>query len=304
MKRVLFLLVIVSLVIGNCAFADVKAYDGVWFLGFNMKSPLFGGDNGKVVRQAVAIAVDRTKISKKIMGDDNVPANIIPPNMEGYSSLDAYPHDYRQAKQMMKSAGYPLNDKRIKGITLLHTDGEKTKEIVDEIKMDLINLGFDIQTTEIKYSDTAKWQKALSSGKYDMFVMGYKAGSIGQIFVGDKSTNLFHTFTCYNVSSNEADIVYFNTYDEAIKAGFTPDTVCSPKADVVPGTLDLVKPLFYSEGEANMMSFNNKRVDILLEELTSLNPAFKASRQDRFEELSRIIWEEVPVVPLFYITRL
>jgi hypothetical protein len=52
------------------------------------------------------------------------------------------------------------------------------------------------------------------------------------------------------------------------------------------------------------MGFKNKRADILLEDLTHLDPAMKASRSDKFEELSRLVWEECPVVPLFYITRL
>ncbi len=298
------LLLIVSLLIVNCVFAEGKAYDGVWFLGFNMNKPLFGDMNGKLVRQAVTIAVDRAKIANRIVGDDTVPVCIIPPGMEGHMSLEAYPHDYREAKRLMRSAGYTLMDKRIKSVTLLHTDGEKTKLIVDEIKRDLINLGFDITTTVVKYSNNDAWQKELRSGKYDLFVMGYKAGNIGEIFVGDKETELFHTFTCFEVTTNEANIVYFNTYDEATKSGFSPDPVCKPKPPKEPGTLELLKPLFYSEGEANVMGFKNKRADILLEDLSRLDPAMKASRSDKFEELSRFIWEECPVVPLFYITRL
>jgi ABC-type transport system substrate-binding protein len=300
------LIIVSCFVLGasSFCFASAKQYDGVWFLGFNLKKDIFSGDNGKLVRQAVTMAVDRTRIATKIVGDDTVPVNIIPPGMEGYLSLESYPHDYRQAKTIMKRAGYTIADKRLKAITLLHTDGEKTKQIVDEIKIDLINLGFDITTTQLSYSDTKTWQKELASGKYDLFVMGYKAGSVGEIFVGDKATNLFHTFTCFENTTIEADIVYFNHYDEAIKAGFTPDTVCKPQPEVVPGTIDLIKPLLYTEGEANMMRFSSKRVDILLEELSGLDPAMKASRSDRFEEISRIVWEECPVVPLFYITRL
>jgi ABC-type transport system substrate-binding protein len=295
----------VTLGAGNRAFAEQKQYDGIWFLGFNEKSPLFGDENGKVVRQSVTIAVDRQKIANKIVGDDVVPIGIIPPSMEGYDAeLQAYPHEYGTAKKMMRSAGYELSDKRLKGVKLLHTDGVKTKDIVNEIKRDLINLGFDIQTTELKYSDTSTWQKALSSGKYDMYVMGYKSGTLGQIFIADKATNLFHTFSCPNNPTIEADIAYFNKYSEATDAGFKPDPACDPEPEKEPKTLALIQPLFYSEGEANFCSYNNKRVDMLLEDLSTLNDSLKVSRKEKFEEINRILWEDCPVVPLFYITRL
>jgi ABC-type transport system substrate-binding protein len=301
--KLCFLIFIFSLLTYAPSYA--KEYDGIWFLGFNQGKALFGDENGKVVRQAVTIAIDRDKISKKIIGDNISPVGVIPPGMDGYDSeLQAYPHNYGQAKRMMKSIGYSLADPRIKTIKLLHTDGEKTKAIVDEIKIDLINLGFDITTTVVKYSDNAAWEKELKSGKYHMYVMGYKAGNLGQIFIADKQTNIFHTFTCFNGPTNEADIAYFNKYEDAVKAGFSPDTVCKPEPEKPVKTLDLLHPLFYSDGEANFTKFKNKRVDILLEDLTQINDALKVSRQEKFDEISRIIWEECPVVPLFYITKL
>jgi len=302
---VLTLICHLILVICHCSFAQAKEYDGVWFLGYNLKTNLFGDENGKVVRQAVTIAIDRDKIAKKIVGDDTVPVDIIPPGMEGHDpTLLAYPHDYAMAKKLMRSAGYPLSDDRLKHITFLMTDGEKTKLIVDEIKRDLINIGFDITTTVVKYSDTKLWEKELTSGKYDMFVMGYKAGSVGEIFIADKSTGLFHKFTCFKNTTNEADQQYFDRYNDAVSSGFSPDPVCKPEPEKVPTTLELLKPVFYSKEAANATFFQNKRVDILIEELSVLDEKLRASRLDKFEEIGRVVWEELPVVPLFYITRL
>ncbi len=302
---ILTLICHLSFVIWNYSFASAKEYDGAWFLGFNEKTQLFGDENSKVVRQAVTIAIDRDKIAKKIVGDDTVPAGIIPPGMEGYDpSLSAYPHDIGLAKKMMRSSGYSLSDKRLKHISLLMTDGVKTKLIVDEIKMDLINLGFDITTTTVKYSNTTAWQKALTSGRYDMFVMGYKAGDVGEIFIADKSTGLFHTFNCFKNSTNEADQAFFDRYEDAVKAGFSPDPVCNPQPEKEPKTLDLLRPLFYTKEDANVSNFSEKRVDILLEELSTTDEKLIATRKDKFEEIGRIILEECPVVPLFYITRL
>lgn len=301
---VLCLICYLSLVICH-SFAYAKEYDGVWFLGFNLAKPIFGDANGKVVRQAVAIAIDRDKIAKKIVGDDTVPVGFIPPGMEGYDpSLNAYPHDYAVAKRLMKSAGYPLSDARLKHISFLITDGVKTKDISDEIKRDLINLGFDITTTTVKYGDFSTWQKELLSGKYDMFVMGYKAGNLGEIFTADKSTGLFHQFTCFKISTNEADLAYFDRYSDAVKAGFSPDPACNPQPEKAPTTWDLLHPVFYTKEVANVTGFDNKRVNTLLEELSTIDDKLKATRKDKFEEIGHIIWEDIPVVPLFYITRL
>lgn len=310
MKRTAAILTLIALMALTAlpAFAvstEAKEYDGVWFLGFNLHSKLFGDSNGKLVRQAVATAVDREKIAKKIIGDDVVPVGVIPPGMEGYDpSLVPYPHDYALAKKLMRDAGYPLSDDRLKHVTILMTDGDKTRLIVDEIKLDLINLGFDITRIVVKYSNTKEWEKELASGKYDMFVMGYKAGSVGEIFIADKATGVFHKFTCFKNTTNEADQQYFERYSDAVSSGFTPDSVCSPEPEQPPTTVALLRPVFYSGEVANASYFQNKRVDILIEELSMLDEKFKASRNDKFEEIGHIIWEDVPVIPLFYITRL
>ena len=296
-----------SLVLGNwsSARADVKAYDGVWFLGFNLNSALFGDENSKPVRQAVAMAIDRNVIVQKIIGDDVVPIGIIPPGMEGYDpTLQPYPHDIGQAKMLMKASGYPLNDRRIKNVTLLMTDGEKTKAIVDKIKLDLINLGFNIDTTTIRYSDTKVWEKALMSGRYDMYVMGYKAGTIGEIFIADKAAKVFHTFNCFKNTTVEADVQYFDSYSDAIKAGFSPDPVCNPQPEKQPTSLDLVRPLFYTNGEANAAHFHSKIMDSLLDHAGTLDEKHVSARKDDLEEIGHIVWEDIPVVPLFYITKL
>jgi len=294
-----------TFVICHCSFAEAKEYDGVLFLGFNLHADLFGNENGKLVRQAVATAIDREKIAKKIIGDDVVPVGVIPPGMEGYdSSLAPYPHDYSMAKKLMMKAEHPLNDKRLKTISLLMTDGEKTRFIVDEIKRDLINIGFDITTKTMKYSKTKEWEKELLSGKYDMFVMGYKAWNVGEIFIADKSTGLFHKFTCFKNSTNEADQQYFDRYSDAVSSGFSPCTICNPEPEKLPTTLALVRPIFYRDGAANATCFNNIRVDQLIEELSKMDEKLKASRRDKFEEIGRILHEDLPVVPLFYITRL
>ncbi len=164
---------------GYWSFAEMKEYDGLWFLGFNMAKDIFGDKNGSLVRQAINHAINRKRIVE-IIGDTNIPTGVIPIGMPGYDpELQGFPYNLSLAKSLMLKAGYPLNDKRLKVLTLLHTDGKKTIEIAKWIKRDLINLGIDLTLKEVKYEEQEAWERELSSGKYHMLLMGYKATSWG-----------------------------------------------------------------------------------------------------------------------------
>ncbi|MFC1766967.1 ABC transporter substrate-binding protein [Candidatus Margulisiibacteriota bacterium] len=281
-----------------------KDYDGVWFLGFNLKKRLFSGVDGRVVRQAFSMAVNR-KVIAQIIGDDIIPGGVIPPGMEGYDpTIKGYPYDIKLAKRMMRSSGYPLNDKRIKGLTILHTDGAKTRRIVDRIKMDLIDIGVDMKRTVVKYTDQATWKRLLASGKYDLFVMGYKAGSFGELFIGDKDSMIFHSFTCHLNPTDEARQKLFDRYEDAVKLGYSPCQVCKPKYNKIPDPLALLEPLFHSGGETNFTFYSNKRVDALMDRLVTTSKRKKFARYEILHEIDRTILDDCPVLSLFYITKL
>ena len=284
--------------------AREKTYDGIWFIGFNLKKKIFNDEDGRIIRQAFSMAINR-KIISKIIGDEIIPAGIIPPKMEGYDpTLKGYPYDLRLAKRMMRSTGYSLYDKRLKNLTILHTDGKKTLRIVNRIKMDLVDLGVSMKRIQVSSKNPAKWKNMLKSGKYDMFVMGYKAGDIGELFIGDKDRNIFHTFACHLNPTDEARQRIFNTFKEAVNAGFSPDIVCQPKHEDTPDTIALLKPLFYSKGDVNFTFYKNRRVDYLLKKLEKIDKKKKLSRYETFNEIDRIIWDDCPVLGLFYITKL
>jgi len=284
--------------------AAAKQYDGLWFLGFNMNKDIFGDANGMTVRKAISMAIDRAWIVKNIVGDDVVPNGPIPPGLSGYDpALKDYGYDLAKAKSFMLTAGYPMSDKRLKQLTLLHTDGAKTVEIAKWIKRYLINLGIDLTLVPVSYSDYDAWQKEMRSGKYHMFLMGYKGSLFDQIFIGDKEKMLFHTSDCTLIPSAEA-IEFLNGYDEAIARGYKPDPVCKPKRKGVGDAFALLKALFYTQGEANFTSYSSKRVDSLLDQISNTDPSLKSAREEKLKDVAGILVEDPPVVPIFYITKL
>ena len=168
---VLFVICNLSFVIYSPAFA--KDFDGIWFLGFNLRRAPF---NEPAVRRAVAACVNETSIAKELMGEEIVPIGFIPPSLPGYDPLLVpYKNDPAYAKSLMKQAGYPLTDKRLKKLTLLHTDGVKTIAIAKELQQELKMLGMKVELVEVSYRDTDKWQKELKSGQHQLFLLGYKA---------------------------------------------------------------------------------------------------------------------------------
>lgn len=170
-------MVIGLLVIGHYAFAEAKAYDGVWFLGFNVKKPPF---NQLAIRQAVAFTIDKNYIINNIISDEVSPAGFIPPGMPGNDpTLKPYKTNLAFAKKLIKKAKL-----KSKNISLLHTDGVKTQEIARKVEANLKTLGFTVTLVEVSFKEEKKWAEQLASKKYSLFLMGYKA----DITEGDPDT--------------------------------------------------------------------------------------------------------------------
>jgi len=300
----MLLLLSISSASAQSEVSEPKQYDGIWFLGFNMNSKIFGNTNGFKVRRAFGLALDREWIIKNIVGDTVVPASVIPPGMSGHDpGLKAPKQNISKAKALMKEAGYAMNDPRIKKLTLFHTNGEMTVEIAKWIKRYLVNIGVDLKLVEVDYADQKTWEIGLKGGTYDMFLMGYKSSLFDQIFIGDKKTKQFHAIDCKKVPSAEA-IEFFGSFKEATSVGFSPCGICRPMREEENGSLSLIQPLFYSKGHANFTFYNNPRIDSLLEQADKIDPALKTERDEKLEEVANILFEESPVIPIFYITKL
>lgn len=204
-----------------CSACFAVSYDGTWFLGFNSNKDIFGDSSGKAVRQAFNLAIDRADICKNIIGDKNVPSGIIPKGMDGYDALlKGYSFDAGRAAAILKKSGYSRNDKRLKHLVLIHTDGVKTVEIANAVAADLKKIGVTADLKQIRYSEGEDWERALSSGKFHMFLMGYKLLPEEDVPTAEALSSqrmlrdLFHT-------NGEANFFFFSDkeLDSAIEKG-------------------------------------------------------------------------------------
>ncbi|OGC38856.1 hypothetical protein A2526_02350 [candidate division WOR-1 bacterium RIFOXYD2_FULL_36_8] len=276
-------------------------YDGIWFLGFNVHKDLLSNQK---IREIIFQSINRKKISKEIVKSEVMPNSIIPPDMLGsYKSLNL-DYDLKTAKETLKSLGFSMNDKRLKNLELLHTDGDITQKIAKAIKKDLSSIGIGIKLVEVKYAEPETWVSELSSGKYHMFLMGYKANPFLSIFIGDTSSKIFHLMDCEKVPLEDKQVL-FSSYDDAIKNGFTPDTVnCHPKNTGKTETEALLRPLFYSKGDANFTFYSNINIDNLLDQLAQIDSSMKEEQLKKIQEINKRLSNDLPIIPLFYIEKL
>lgn len=237
--------------------ALAKEYDGIWFLGFNTQKPPF--DSLKV-REAVAHCLDRKNIAR-IAGDDNIPASIIPPGLDGFNpDLKPLGYNVKFAKTLLKRSGYLTSDPALKSLNLLHTDGVKTIEIAKKIQKDLKQLGMSIKLTQVSYWDEDKWSSELRSGDYQLFLMGYKA-EVEKLFTEEAGVR-------------ETD------------------------------PAKLVEPLFRTGSAANFTGYSNPSIDMLLDQISVIDPSLKTERALKLREINKLIYKDLPVVLLFYIEKL
>lgn len=167
------LLLSLLLLISPAGLSQDESYDGLWFLGFNMKKDLFQGRSGRLLRQAFNHSINRAYICREIIGDPNVPSGVIPLGLPGHTGT-WYPYAPGTAKKLLASAGFKSGDKKLKGLMLIHTDGIKTVSTARAIKKDLAAAGINVSLKEIPYEENDAWEQELAAGTAALFLMGYK----------------------------------------------------------------------------------------------------------------------------------
>lgn len=66
----------------------------------------------------------------------------------------------------------------------------------------------------------------------------------------------------------------------------------------------LLEPLFRTGADANFTGFSSPAVDKLLDQVSVIGPAFQSEREQKFKEINRTLYKNLPAVILFYIEKL
>lgn len=238
-KIIVLSLVVLTMVISYCSFAYAKDYDGIWFMAFNQKNALL---KDLRVREAVDQTINKKYIITEIISAEVIPGSYIPPKMIGYDpDLAPREMDIAYAKLLMKGSSYPVNDKRLKKLSLLHTDGLMTVAIAKQIQKDLRNIGMKVKLVEIPYSNEDKWISELSSGKHDFYLLGYKA-NIEQLFT-EEATTTYDSYSLIEPLFRSDGDINFSGYDD-------------PQVDKLLDQLEDINPALKGDRNAKLKKIN------------------------------------------------
>ncbi|MEM7755806.1 MAG: ABC transporter substrate-binding protein [Planctomycetota bacterium] len=130
------------------------------FRGFNMEDELLGapaGEKGKLIRQAISLAIDLDETNNRFYSSSNVVYDgPIPPGLDGHPSPGENVNPYRGpnlelARQKLAEAGYP-NGEGLPSIRYYSTRNARTVEVGELTKRQLARIGIDLDVIPVDFS--------------------------------------------------------------------------------------------------------------------------------------------------------
>lgn len=113
---------------------------GVWYLAMNTQMAPF--KNNLRLRQALNMAIDRTRIIRFVNGRAVPMYGILPPTMPGSNPhFHYYPYNPTAAATMLRQAGYPSGKLHL---TMLYISGGDSDRVADSIQSDLAAVGVKV----------------------------------------------------------------------------------------------------------------------------------------------------------------
>lgn len=162
---------------------DHSADPNIYYFGFNMEDPVFGGYTPKArkLRQAVSLAVDSQAFIDLLQFGSGKPAQwVLPEGLFGYDP--DYKNPYRQtnvarAKQYLAEAGYPngIDPKTGKRLVLTYDNYATTpqgRQMVSLLQRQVERIGI---TLESKPWRNNVWQDRVDEGKFQFIDYGWLA---------------------------------------------------------------------------------------------------------------------------------
>ncbi len=143
-------------------------YLGCYYYLFNVKRPPL--DNPKV-RRALALAIDREKITQYVTRGNESPAfNFTPPDTGGYTARGRLNGDIEDARRLLAEAGYPNGD-GFPTLSVLYNTADSHARIAEVIQqMWVTSLGINIELVNMEWK---VYLAQTQSGNYDIARAGW-----------------------------------------------------------------------------------------------------------------------------------
>jgi oligopeptide transport system substrate-binding protein len=122
--------------------------------------------DNKLVRQALAMAVNKKQITEGVIrGGEVVARTLVPPGLPGYESSECPEYNPQRARELLAKAGYP-GGKGFRKIEILYNTDELNQNIVEVIQSQWKeNLGIDVGLQNMEWNS---WLSASADMQYDV----------------------------------------------------------------------------------------------------------------------------------------
>ncbi len=147
----------------------------IFYIGMNCTGKDYAAFKDVRVRKAVAMAIDRERITKQVLGGINEPAySIVPPGVIGHREKGAFlPYDVPAAKKLLADAGYP-DGKGLPPIEMRFRDSYRDISLVaEDVSAQLKeNLGM---TVNLKVTEWKAYLERYNRGQNPFYHMRWAA---------------------------------------------------------------------------------------------------------------------------------
>lgn len=127
----------------------------------------------KRLRQAIAYALDRAEMSRKITGGEPIVGNagVIPPDSPWYNtSVKQYDYNVEEAERILDELGYTKNASGIREALKLNVMVSSTSQEAQVMQEMLKKVGIELQIQQL---DSAAFTAAMGENNYDMAITGH-----------------------------------------------------------------------------------------------------------------------------------
>lgn len=196
--------------------ADIKVVDSKALRMLMLTANLGGQLSDVRIRRALAIAIDRTALSRRTAPGSAEPADqMAPPGIPGYTPAASLPFDQAEARRLMRQAGVGEGQRlRLRLVTV-----EPFARIAEGVARYLLAIGVQL---DIRYASVGEALPLLRGRDYDLF-LGSRVPFTGEM--GYSNWELLHTPQADIKAGSQNDSGYSNPELDQIlsKAMVEPD---------------------------------------------------------------------------------
>lgn len=143
---------------------------GLTYVGLNSLTAPLAGERGRLLRQAICHAFDKTRFVREVrQGREQAAGGILPPGIDAFLPREPYPYDPAKSRVLLAQAGYP-GGQGLEPLTIGHVTSEEHAAMAAAVQADLRRVGI---RSEIWSADWPQYMERLAAGQVQLYLFGW-----------------------------------------------------------------------------------------------------------------------------------